>query len=67
MWMGGDFGGELIHIYMYGWVPSLFTWNYHNIFKSAISQYKIKSYKLPKKKEREREKAGEMLSSAFFL
>ena len=27
----------------------------------------LKSYKLPKKKEREREKAGEMLSRAFFL
>ena len=26
-WRGGKFGGEWIH----GWVPSLFTWNYHNI------------------------------------
>ena len=24
-WMGGESGGEWIHIYMYDWVPSLFT------------------------------------------
>ena len=23
--------GENGYVYMYGWVPSLFTWNYHNI------------------------------------
>ena len=29
VWMGGEFGGEW-YMYMCGWVPSLFTWNYHN-------------------------------------
>ena len=28
--MGGEFG-ENGHVYTYGWVPSLFTWGYHNI------------------------------------
>ena len=23
--------GENGHMYIYGWVPSLFTWNYHSI------------------------------------
>ena len=29
-WMGGESGGEW-HVYMYVWVPLLFTWNFHNI------------------------------------
>ena len=29
-WMGGELG-ENGYMYMYGWVPSLFIWNYHNI------------------------------------
>ena len=29
-WMGGEFGRER-YMHMYGWVPSLSTWNYHNI------------------------------------
>ena len=29
-WMGGELE-ENGHLCMYGWVPSLFTWNYHNI------------------------------------
>ena len=28
--MGGELG-ENGYMYMYGWVPLLFTWNYHNI------------------------------------
>ena len=28
--MGGESGGEWIHVYTYGWVPLLFSWNYHN-------------------------------------
>ena len=33
MWQPGWEGslGENGHMCMYGWVPSLFTWNYHNI------------------------------------
>lgn len=31
VWMGVGFGGEWIQIYIYGWVPLLLTWNYHNI------------------------------------
>ena len=29
-WMGGEFGREW-YVHMYGWVPSLSTWNCHNI------------------------------------
>ena len=33
MWQPGleESLGENEYMYMYGWVPSLFTWNYHNI------------------------------------
>ena len=33
MWQSGWEGslGENRYMYIYGWVPSLFTWNYHNI------------------------------------
>ena len=30
-WMGGESLGEDGYMYMCGWVPSLFTQNYHNI------------------------------------
>ena len=57
--MGGEFGREWIHVldgyiygykwmntYMYGWVSSLFTWNYCNVAcYLVIPQYKIKSGK----------------------
>ena len=33
------------YMYMYGWVPSLFTWNYHNILIGYIS---IQNTKLKK-------------------
>ena len=36
-WMGKDFGGEWN---MYGWVPSLSTWNYHNIVNQLYSHTK---------------------------
>ena len=52
MWPSGQEGnlGENGYMYMYGWVPSLFTWNHHNIvYQSAILQCKIK--RLKKKKE----------------
>ena len=29
-WMGGSLG-ENGYMYMYGWVPSLYSWNYHDI------------------------------------
>ena len=32
VWMGGEFGREWI-MYMYDWVPSPFTCNYHNIVR----------------------------------
>ena len=31
------------YMYMDGWIPSLFTWNYHNTVKAAIAQYKLQS------------------------
>ena len=39
-WMGGGFAGEG-YMYIRGWVPSLFTWNYHSIVHLAIAQYKM--------------------------
>ena len=42
MWQPGWQGSleENGYMYMYGWVPFLFTWNYHNI----VNQYKIQSF-----------------------
>ena len=46
------FGEEWIHVYMFEGVPSLFTWNYHNIVcLSAIPQYKIKCFWFKKKEK----------------
>ena len=44
MWQPGweEALGENGYMYMYDWAPSLFTWNYHNICLSAITQYKKK-------------------------
>ena len=46
MWCGSLDGrrvwGENGHMYMYGWIPLLFTWNYHNIVNQQYPQYKIK-------------------------
>ena len=39
--------GENGYMYMYGWVPSLFTWNYHNI----VNQLHPKQNKKLKKKK----------------
>ena len=38
-WEGGL--GENEFKYMYGWVPSLFTWNFHNIVNQQYPQYKM--------------------------
>ena len=46
--MGGEFGDENGYMCMSGWVPSLFTWNYHNIV-IGYNQYKIKSFFFLKK------------------
>ena len=50
MWQPGWEGsfGENGHICMYGWVPSLFSWNYHNIVNWL---YPIQNKKLKKKKK----------------
>ena len=39
MWQPGWEGslGENGYMYMYGWVPSLFTWNFHNIVNQLSS------------------------------
>ena len=42
--------GENGYMYMYGWVPSLFSWNYHETY-SAIPEYKVESSKVEKKKK----------------
>ena len=34
--------GENGYMYMYGWVHSLFTWNYHNIINCLYSNIKYK-------------------------
>ena len=43
-WMRGEFGEEWIHIYMYGWVPLLFTWNYYNIVNQLYSNIRYKNF-----------------------
>ena len=39
------------HMYMYGWVPLLFTWNYHNIVISYPPIQNKKFKKINKKKK----------------
>ena len=43
VWMGGEFG-EDGYMYMYGWVPLLSTWNYHNTVNRLYYKNKIKSF-----------------------
>ena len=38
-WMWGEFGKNE-YMYMYGWVPLLFTWNLHNIVNQLYSNVK---------------------------
>ena len=40
IWMGRELRGEWIHVYIYGWVPLLSTWNYHNIVNWLYSSKK---------------------------
>ena len=40
-WIGVEFG-ENGYMYLYGWVPLLFTWNYHNIVNQPFSNIKLK-------------------------
>ena len=46
-WMEREFGGEW-YMYMYGWVPLLFTWNCHSIVNQLYSNiiWKVKK-KIP--------------------
>ena len=37
-WMGTELGGGWIQAYVYGWVPLLFTLNYHNIVNQLYSK-----------------------------
>ena len=41
--------GENGYMYIYGWVPLLSTWNYHNFVNWLYPQYKIKSLKFERK------------------
>ena len=47
MWQPGWEGSlrESEYMYMYGWVPSLFNWNYHNIVNQLYPNTKYKSLK----------------------
>ena len=38
--------GESGYMYMYGWVPSLITWNYHNIVNWLYPNTKNKNFKV---------------------
>ena len=47
--MGREFGGDCsacvhvcVYMYMYGWVPSLFTWNYYNAVNQLYPGTKFK-------------------------
>ena len=41
--------GENEYMYVYGWVPLLSTWNYHNIVNWLYPNTKLKSLKNKKK------------------
>ena len=43
-WVGGDFGGEWIHVYVWP-SPLLFTWNYHNFDNWLFPNTKYKVLK----------------------
>ena len=43
-WMRGGLGGNG-YMYVYGWVPSLFIWNYQSIDKQLYPQYKKIEFK----------------------
>ena len=47
-WMGGEFEGNG-YMYMHGWVPLLFTWNYHNTVNQLYPNTKEKVLKKNKK------------------
>ena len=53
-WMGGEFGGEWIH-YMNGWVPLLFTWNYHNIGDWLYPNTKLEGFSFFFKKKKKKQ------------
>ena len=46
-WMGGESGGEWVCVHTYGWVPLLFSWNYHNAVNRLYPKIK---WKVKKKK-----------------
>ena len=59
-WMGEEFG-ENGCVYMYGWIPSLFTWNYLNIVNQLYLNKKILwvlKIKLNLKKEKKKFDVG---------
>ena len=41
-WMGGESGGEWVCVHTYGWVPLLFSWNYHNAVNRLYPKIKWK-------------------------
>ena len=49
-WMGRSLG-ENGYMYMYGWVPSLFTWNYHTMLIGFTTIQNKKFKKLIKRKQ----------------
>ena len=62
-WMGGEFGGEWIHVYVYGWVCLLSTWNYH-IVNWLYSNIK---YKVNEKEKYRPQKAIQWFHTNFHL
>jgi len=70
-WMEGRLG-ENRYMCMYGWVPSLFTWNCHNIvWLSAIPQYKVKvkkkkNFKTLQEKQNNKPKKDSICASQGF-
>ena len=55
-WVGGNFRGRMDTCIMYGWVPSRFPWNYHNIVNWLYPNtkcsfvYKKNKFTIPKKR-----------------
>ena len=62
-WKGGVWG----RMDMYGWVPSLFSWNYHNIVNWLYSNTKLKVVKKKKNFESEAtESFGDLLAACWY-
>ena len=59
--------GENGYMYIYGWVPSLFTWNYHNIVNQLYPNTKLKVFFFFKSPKNNKEKKKQVWWNVCFI